>query len=81
MLSYTNKPVHAGALGGFVAEDVKLGYMLAESLVDVLVKGKAIKDVPVKMDPNPKFFVNAKTAERLGVEIPYEILAAATVIE
>ena len=81
VLSYTNKPVEAGALGGFVADDVKLGYMLAESLADVLVKGKAIKDVPVKMDPNPKFFVNAKTAERLGVEIPYEILKAATVIE
>ena len=81
ILSYTDKTVKAGALGGFAADDVKLGSMLADSLVDVLVKGKQIKSIPVKMDPDPKFYVNAKTAEKLGVEIPYDILQAATIIE
>lgn len=81
VLAYSSKPVSAGALGGFVADDVKLGTILAESLVQVLVEGKAIKDVPVQMDPDPKFVLNAKTAEKLGVEIPYAILEAAEVIE
>ena len=81
VLAYSSKPVMIGALGGFVADDVKLGYMLAQSLVDVMVKGKAIKDVPVKVDPEPKFFVNAKTAQRIGIEIPFNILEAANVIE
>lgn len=81
VVSYSNKAVKLGALGGFVADDAKLGYMLAKSLVDVLVKGKAIKDVPVKVDPDPKFFINVTTARKIGVDVPFEILEAATVIE
>ncbi|MCP4686465.1 MAG: hypothetical protein GY859_00340, partial [Desulfobacterales bacterium] len=81
VFSYSSKPVKDGALGGFVADDGALGYMLAQTVVDVLIKGKAIKDAPVKVDPDPKFYVNAKSAEALGVEIPYEILEAAELIE
>ena len=81
VVSYSAKPVKQGALGGFVADDVKLGEMLAESVVDILVKGKAVKDVPVKVDPKPKFYVNVGTAKRLNLDIPYEILEAATLIE
>ena len=81
VVSYSSKPVKDGALGGFVADDETLGYMLAQSVVDVMVKGKAVKDVPVKVDPDPKFYVNVKTAQSLGIEIPYEVLQAATVIE
>ncbi len=81
VLSYSSKPVKVGALGGFVADDGKLGKMLAESVVDVLVKGKAIKNVLIKVDPKPTFYVNAKTAQKLGIEIPYQILEAAQIIE
>ncbi len=81
VLSFSSKPVKAGALGGFVADDEKLGYMLAESLVDVLAKGKAIKNTAVKVDPEPRFFIHAGTAQRLGINIPFEILNVATVIE
>jgi putative ABC transport system substrate-binding protein len=81
VVSYSSKPVKDGALGGFVADDETLGYMLAKSVLDVLIKGKAVKDIPVKVDPNPKFYVNVKTAQSLGIEVPYEVLQAATVIE
>ena len=81
VVSYSNKAVKLGALGGFVADDEKLGYLLAETVRDVLVKGKTVKDVPVKVDPQPNFFVNAKTAQNLGIEIPYTILKSATIIE
>ncbi len=81
VFSYSSKPVSSGALGGFVADDKKLGYMLAESVVAVLKNGKAIKDVAVKVDPEPKFYINAKTAEALKIEIPFTILETATVIQ
>ena len=81
VVSYSSAPVKDGALGGFVADDQTLGYMLAQSVLDVLVKGKAIKDTPIKVDPNPKFVVNVKTAQSLGINIPFEVLEAATVIE
>jgi putative tryptophan/tyrosine transport system substrate-binding protein len=81
VVSYSSKPVKDGALGGFVADDQILGYMLAQSVVEVLSKGMSVSAVPVKVDPNPKFFVNAKTAQTLGIEIPYEVLQAAEVIE
>ena len=44
VLSYSKLPVEDGALGGFVADDIKLGRMLAESIYDVVVKGKPVKD-------------------------------------
>ena len=81
VLSYSSKPVKVGALGGFVANDTKLGHMLAYSVADVLTRGKKIKTVPVKVDPDPKFYVNANTALRLQIEIPFHIVEAATVIE
>ncbi len=81
VLSYSSKPAKVGALGGFVADDGKLGNMLAESVVDVLKNGKAIKDVPIKVDPDPKFYVNAKAVEKLELEIPFVILEAANIIE
>ena len=80
-LSYSSKSVKSGALGGFAADDEKLGYMLAKSVIDVLKNGRAVKDVPVKVDPEPKFFLNAKAAEKLEIEIPFNILESATVIE
>lgn len=81
VLSYSNRPVLAGALGGFVADDEKLGYMLGESIVDVLVNGKTIADVGVKTDPEPTFYVNVTTAERLEIQIPFGVLSSATIIE
>lgn len=81
VLSYSSNPVKQGAVGGFAADDVKLGYMLAQSVADVVVKGKAVKDVPVKVDDAPKFFINVKSVEKHGIKIPFTILKAATMIE
>jgi putative ABC transport system substrate-binding protein len=81
MVSYTEKPVLDGALCGVVADDVKLGAMLAESVLEVIAKGKAIKDVPVKTDPKPQLVINVAAAKRLGLDIPFEILQTAKIIE
>jgi putative ABC transport system substrate-binding protein len=81
VISYTIQPVFDGALCGLTADDVKLGRMLGDSLIDVLVKGKAINEVPVKVDPHPQLYVNMKTAEKIGVIIPFNVLAVAKIIQ
>ena len=79
-LSYSSKQVENGALAGFVANDEILGRKLAISVKDILVDGKPFHQVPVKFDERPKFLLNVLTAERLHIEIPFEILRTATLI-
>lgn len=57
--------VDTGALGGFVADDYKLGRLLGYSLIDIALNGKPVSAVPVKTDENPKFMMNAKTMEKV----------------
>jgi putative ABC transport system substrate-binding protein len=45
------------------------------------LKGKSVKEVPVRVDPEPAFFVNARTARRIGIEIPFTVLQATKGIE
>ena len=75
-----SKPVSAGALCGFAADDVKLGKMLAAQLVEVVVNGKAVKDIPIGYDSKPQLFINVDTAEKLKIEIPFQVLKAAKVV-
>jgi putative ABC transport system substrate-binding protein len=79
--AYSEKPIKNGALGGYVADDEALGKMLAASVIEVLVKGRAIKDVPVKFDPQPVFYLNGNTYKKLGLEIPPNVLGAAKIIQ
>jgi len=78
--SYSSKPVNDGALCGFAADNVKLGILLAESLADIVLNGKSVSQVPVKFDTKPQLYINAVTAEKYGIEIPFEILKAAKII-
>jgi putative tryptophan/tyrosine transport system substrate-binding protein len=81
-ISYSADPaVKSGAVCGFAADDVKLGRLLGESLIDVLIKGKPIKEVPVKIDTKPKLYISTDTAEKLGVKIPFAVLKAAEIVK
>jgi putative ABC transport system substrate-binding protein len=81
VLAYTDKAVKLGALAGYTPNDQKRGKMLAESVYEVLVNKTPISQVPVKTDPDPRFLLNAKAAERYNIDIPYTILNAATIID
>ncbi len=81
VLSYSKNPIKKGALAGFSADDVKLGRILAESVVDVLVKGKDIKRVRIKIDPDPSFFVNKASFNKFGYKLPREIKKGAIFLE
>lgn len=84
LLGQPNLPQHHfydGALAGMSANDIsRLGRMLGESVIDVLIKGKAIRDVPVKTDPIPRIYVNIDTADRMGLQISYDFLNAVEIV-
>lgn len=73
--------VSKGALAGLVADLSELGSMLADTIVEVVVKGKAPGDIPIKLDATPTLVLNMKTAAALGIQVPLNILNAAKVIE
>jgi putative ABC transport system substrate-binding protein len=81
VFAYSEKPIKNGALGGYVADDEKLGRMIAEEVIEVLVKKKPVKDVPFRFDTEPIFYLNGKTYTRLGLEIPAGVLGAAKIIQ
>ena len=80
MFSFADLPVKAGAVAGIAADDLKLGAMLAQSVVDVVVHGKPISQVPVKMDAQPKLTVNEGMMRGLGLQFPEAILKEAVIV-
>jgi putative ABC transport system substrate-binding protein len=80
MFSYADAPVKSAAVAGMAADDIKLGGLLAESVVDVLIKGKPISQVPVKMDLGPKICINESMMKGLGLKFPEAILKKAEII-
>ncbi len=81
LFSYAEGSVKRGATFGMAADDVKLGRMLAESVVDVVVKGKPVSEVPVKTDPEPHIIVNTSMMKALGLTIPEELAKKVVVVE
>jgi putative ABC transport system substrate-binding protein len=81
IFSYADKPVKSGALAGIAADDLKLGGLLAESVVDVIVKNKPISQVSVKLDPKPKLTINQGMMKSLGLNFPETILKEATLVQ
>lgn len=81
VFSYAEKGVAGGALGGIVADDRKLGHMLAKSVVSVLIDQKSIKSVPVKMDDEPRVIINMTAVGELGIDLPADIFEIAEFVE
>lgn len=79
--SYAMGAVKDGALAALSSNDSNRGVELAKRIIAVLVDKKAIKDTPFFVDENPVLNVNVKTAEKLGLELPLEVLQAAVIIE
>jgi putative ABC transport system substrate-binding protein len=73
--------VKSGAVAGVAADDFKLGGMLAESVVDVVVKGKPVSQVPVKIDPDPRISVNESIMRTLGLTFPDTIMKKAEIVK
>ncbi len=82
LMSLAEKPiVQKQALGGFVADNEKLGGMLADQVIAVLQDGKNAGEVPVGIDREPKFYLNVTKAAELGLTIPDDVRAVAKIIQ
>lgn len=81
IFSYSEKPVEKGAFCGVVAEDVKLGTILGNMISSVLLQGIDVNSLGIETDPNPKLFLNVSRIEALGLNIPYDLLETATLIQ
>jgi putative ABC transport system substrate-binding protein len=73
LFSYAEGRAKLGALAELAARDEELGSMLADSVVDVVAKGKRVAQVPVKMDPKPSLVINDGIAKMLNVSVPSEL--------
>jgi putative tryptophan/tyrosine transport system substrate-binding protein len=80
MFSYADMPVKAGAVAGIAADDLKFRAMLAQSVVDVVIHGKPVSQVPVRLDPQPKLTVNEGMMRGLGLQFPEAILTGAEIV-
>ena len=78
--SFAEEPVKAGAVAGVAADDAKLGRFLAESVVDVVVKGKPVSQVPVKTDSDPRISINEPMMNSLGLKFPDALLKKAELV-
>lgn len=68
-----------GALISLGPDYYKLGELAGESALDIL-KGKKPTEIPIKRVKNLNISVNLKTADRLGMNLPIQLLSLSTVI-
>lgn len=69
-----------GMLCGILESGHEQGRLAGEMARQILATGVAAGAIPVRVNVLGVVMVNLKTAERLGVKIPYEIIEAAGVV-
>lgn len=79
VIAATEVDVEGGALFAIVTSEKGIGMTAAEVTLKVL-NGNAPKDIPYVQSTQGKLVVNVATAEKYGVEIPYDILSTAGAI-
>ncbi|MFZ5812465.1 MAG: ABC transporter substrate-binding protein [Thermodesulfobacteriota bacterium] len=67
-----------GALCGILESGHEQGLLAGAMVREILTTDKAAGRVPVEVNVKGLVLINLKTAERLGVRVPYEIIEAAT---
>ena len=80
LFAYAASPVAQGALASVGARPEIMGAKLADIVVDVVVKGKPVSQVPVAMDPNPRISLNEEEMEAYGIKLPPSVLLEARVV-
>lgn len=80
--SYPEAPVTAKqVLAGIVPSDEKLGRMLGDSVIDVLLNGKAVREVPIKIDDQPSILICVEKIIRWNVKVPIGLLKVAELVK
>lgn len=80
VFSFGDAPLKLGALASLSAREDVLGSLLADSVVDVVVKGKPVSQVPVKVDPEPRITLNEQQMDFFGLRLRPSVLRNARII-
>jgi putative ABC transport system substrate-binding protein len=81
VFSYADSPIEMGALAGIGAREELLGRMLADSVVDIVVNGKPVSQVPVKTDPAPQITLNEAAMETFNLKLSPTLMTKARIIK
>ncbi len=81
IFAYADKAVKSGAVAGLAADDEKLGAMLADSVIEVVINDIPVSNVPVKMDDDPKLLINEPMMKSMGLNFPTELVQKAQMIK
>ncbi len=77
-LGFADIAKHHGALCGILESGHEQGLLAGRMVREILATDKDAGLVPVEVNVKGLVLINLKTAERLGVRVPYEIIEAAT---
>lgn len=76
VIAASERDVAAGALYAIVLSEKEMGRESAQMALEVL-NGTPIADIPIATSTKGKLVINVKTAQKMGVTIPYEMLSTA----
>lgn len=79
--SFIRESVIDGAVCATAVNDQKMGVMLAESVIDALLNGKSVGEMPVKTDPAPTLILNTQALKKHEILVPIDLLKQATIIK
>jgi putative tryptophan/tyrosine transport system substrate-binding protein len=81
LFAYADSPVARGALASVGARSEVLGAKLADMVVDVVINGKPVSQVPVAMDPDPRISLNEEAMEAFALKLPPSVLRQARIVK
>jgi ABC-type uncharacterized transport system substrate-binding protein len=76
VIGATERDTQAGALFSIVTSEKQIGWQ-AGQMAGKIISGTPVSDIPMEASENGKLLINAATVDKLGVEIPYDILSSA----
>jgi ABC-type uncharacterized transport system substrate-binding protein len=79
-LGFTDSARPNGNLCGVLESGQEQGQLAGQMAREVLERGVSSGSLPVRVNTKGVILVNLKTAERLGITIPYAIISAASVV-
>ncbi len=79
-LGFTDAAREFGMFCGVLESGHEQGFLAGSMARDILARGVAAGSLPVKINVRGVVLLNLKTAARLGIAVPYEIIEAAEVV-
>ncbi|MCP4547749.1 MAG: hypothetical protein GY835_14910 [bacterium] len=71
--AFTSGFLDAGAMLAVTVDDFELGRMLADSVTDVVIRGRSCADLSIKIDPTPLPQINADVCRKYEVALSSDL--------